>query len=392
VADDGLPSARVRRSRRQDGARCSPCPLRARRPDRAVATSTHARGDISLLTSLAAQLAVAGLNARLHGRSKGSAGAHDVLATERQASRQVNASTRSRSFAQNLSLDTTLDAVTTTIVTVLDVDAVIRVPTSAATSSHRVPCVADTRPPGRYGRSSTVHNAVLRATGAPRLLPRQRASVARTRCWSVPREADGGALPITAAGELLAELTILSLDPAEPIDADTLATARTIAQQAALAIDNARLYQQQKQFAETMQQSLLPRERPDVAGLEVGTVYESAAQVDVGGDVFDFMELPDGRLAVVPGNHHGIDAIAWRWRVRLSLAGPRASGRRTPRHANDVVGRSPSASSSRWRTRITRGYRRLRERRSSRTTARPPRRTRRRCSAVASHSSTRRGV
>ena len=77
-------------------------------------------------------------------------------------------------------------------------------------------------------------------------------------------------LPITAAGELLAELTILSLDPAEPIDADTLATARTIAQQAALAIDNARLYQQQKQFAETMQQSLLPSERPDVPGLEVG--------------------------------------------------------------------------------------------------------------------------
>ena len=27
-------------------------------------------------------------------------------------------------------------------------------------------------------------------------------------------------LPITAAGELLAELTILSLDPAEPIDAE----------------------------------------------------------------------------------------------------------------------------------------------------------------------------
>jgi len=76
--------------------------------------------------------------------------------------------------------------------------------------------------------------------------------------------------------------------------------------------DLARLYQQQKRFAETMQQSLLPREHPSVDGLEVGSVYESAAQVDVGGDVYDFLELPDGRLAVVLGDvtGHGIDATA----------------------------------------------------------------------------------
>ena len=119
-------------------------------------------------------------------------------------------------------------------------------------------------------------------------------------------------LPVATAGELLAQLTIVSLDPAAPITRETLATARTISQQAALAIDNARLYQQQKQFAETMQRSLLPRERPSMAGLEVGAVYESAAQVDVGGDVFDFLELRDGRLAVVLGDvtGHGIDATA----------------------------------------------------------------------------------
>ena len=79
------------------------------------------------------------------------------------------------------------------------------------------------------------------------------------------------------------------MHPARQIDQDTLAAAGTIAQQAALAIDNARLYQQQKEFAETMQRSLLPREQPAIDGIEVGTVYESAAQVDVGGDVFDFM-------------------------------------------------------------------------------------------------------
>jgi serine phosphatase RsbU (regulator of sigma subunit) len=140
----------------------------------------------------------------------------------------------------------------------------------------------------------------------------------------------------------LAQLTILCLDPARPISAETLATAGTIAQQAALAIDNARLYQQQKQFAETMQQSLLPRERPAVPGLEVGTVYESAAQVDVGGDVFDFMELPDGRLAVVLGDvtGHGIDATADMAMAKFvfrSLAREHSEPSDFLAHANEVV-------------------------------------------------------
>jgi serine phosphatase RsbU (regulator of sigma subunit) len=85
-----------------------------------------------------------------------------------------------------------------------------------------------------------------------------------------------------------------------------------ISAQAALAIDNARLYQQQKEFADTMQRSLLPRSRPSVAGLEVGEVYESASRVDVGGDVYDFLTLDDGRLAVVLGDvtGHGVEATA----------------------------------------------------------------------------------
>ncbi len=279
-----------------------------------------AEGDVSLLTSLAAQLAVAVQNARLHERSQelGEAlGA--VLETERQASRQVNALYEiSRSFAQSLSLDTTLDAVTKTIVEVLGVDAaVIRVPDERGDQFvPRSVHVADTRladavqvilerpqpRPARSQRAALLDVAAARRLGSAHalLIP------------FLEKGSTAALLPITTPSELLAELTILSLDPAVPIDEATLVTARTIAQQAALAIDNARLYQQQKQFAETMQQSLLPRERPAVPGLQVGMVYESAAQVDVGGDVFDFLELADGRLSVVLGDvtGHGIDATA----------------------------------------------------------------------------------
>src|SRR5262249_28020188 len=77
-------------------------------------------------------------------------------------------------------------------------------------------------------------------------------------------------------------------------------------------IDNARLYEQQKGFADALQRSLLPRERPRVEGLEVGDVYEPSARLDVGGDVYDYAVLDDGRLAVVLGDvtGHGVEATA----------------------------------------------------------------------------------
>src|SRR5205085_12253648 len=115
-----------------------------------------------------------------------------------------------------------------------------------------------------------------------------------------------------------------------------------IAGQAALAIDNARLYQQQKDFADTMQRSLLPRVAPDLEGLELGAVYESSAHVEVGGDVYDYLRLPDGRLAVVLGDvtGHGIEAAADMAMAKFvfrSLAREHPEPRDFLASANDVV-------------------------------------------------------
>jgi serine phosphatase RsbU (regulator of sigma subunit) len=277
-------------------------------------------GETALVAALAAPLAVAVQNARLHEQARAQEAAlTTVLESERLVSRRVNALYEiSRSFAQTLSLDSTLAAVTETLVKELNVDAaVIRVPDERGdTFVPRAIHVADTRlteavrailerPQPRPPR--THEPTMLDAATAERL--------GGAHALLVPFLLSGATaalLPITTASDLLAQLTILSLDPAAPISHETLATAQSIAQQAALAVDNARLYQQQKRFAETMQQSLLPRDRPSVSGLDVGAVYESAAQVDVGGDVFDFLELRDGRLAVVLGDvtGHGIDATA----------------------------------------------------------------------------------
>jgi serine phosphatase RsbU (regulator of sigma subunit) len=304
----------------------------------------------ALLASLGAQLAVAVQNARLHEQAKELGEAlGSVLASERQAARQLGALYEiSRSFAQSLSLDTTLEAVTTTIVEVLDVDAaVIRMP--AERGDLLVP--------------RAVHVADVRLGDAVRtILERPQPRPARAYAPVVLDAATsarlGGAhalltpflekgstaaiLPIATPAEVLAQLTILSLDPAKPISDETLATATTIAAQAALAIDNARLYQQQKAFSETIQRALLPRDEPDVAGLELGAVYESAARVDVGGDVYDFLALPDGRLAVVLGDvtGHGIEATADMAMAKFvfrSLAREHTEPPDFLAHANDVV-------------------------------------------------------
>ena len=306
--------------------------------------------DLALLVALGAQLAVAVQNARLHERATELGTAlYDVLESERQASRQVNVLYEiSRSFAQTLSLESTLKAVTETLVHEFRVDAaVIRVPDERGdqfvaeavhVAEERLAEAVTTilrRPqprPARTYEPMLLDVAAVRRLGGAHSLLRPFLEAGSTAAL----------VPIATPTELLAELTIVSLDPAEPITEETVAAARTIAQQAALAIDNARLYQQQKQFAETMQQSLLPREDPDVPGLAVGRVYESAARVDVGGDVYDFLELTDGRLAVVLGDvtGHGIDATADMAMAKFTF---RSLAREHPEpgdflaHVNDVV-------------------------------------------------------
>jgi serine phosphatase RsbU (regulator of sigma subunit) len=306
--------------------------------------------DLTLLTALAGQLAVAVQNARLHERATDlGTRLYDVLELEREASRRVTAFYEiSRSFSQTLSLDATLDAVTTTLVEQLGIDAaVIRVPDERGDQlvAHKV-----------HVREARLDAPVSTVLGRPQPLRVQR----REPMLLDPATLDrlGGAhallrpfleagstaalLPIVGASELLAELTIVSLDPAEPITEETLATALPVIRQAALAIDNARLYQQQKEFTETMQRSLLPRELPAVPGLDVGSVYESAARVDVGGDVYDFLELTDGRLAVVLGDvtGHGIEATADMAMAKFvfrSLAREHSDPREFLARANDVV-------------------------------------------------------
>jgi serine phosphatase RsbU (regulator of sigma subunit) len=281
----------------------------------------------SLLSALAAQLAVAVQNAQLHERAKLLGEERErALDAEKAASKQVRALYEiSRSFAQSLSLEATLEAVASTVVDVLDVDvAVIRMPDErrellmpralkVAESRLEDPARSIVYRPQPFG-SHPIQR--LFRLGEPFRITRKTAEeIGPTATPLIPfleRGWTGAEVPIATPAEVLASLTILSVRPGSPVTRGTIAQATTIAGQAALAIDNARLYQQQKEFADTMQHSLLPRSVPKLPGLELGDAYQSSARVEVGGDVYDFMELADGRLAVALGDvtGHGIEAAA----------------------------------------------------------------------------------
>jgi len=281
----------------------------------------------ALLTALASQLAVAVQNARLHERITA---LYDdlkqALASEQEKSKRLHAQHEiSRTFAQSLSLDDTLDVLASSLVELLRVDAaVIRLPDergvelvqpSVHVNDERVDSAARAllSRPQQIPRGELL--SLLRS-GKPLVLEPERAeSFGGAIALLAPflrKGASAAVIPIATPSELLATLTIISLHPGRPVAGDVAETALAVAGQAALAIENARLYGQQKAFADTMQRALLPRAAPTLSGLELGDVYESAARLEVGGDVYDYLTLGDGRLAVVLGDvtGHGVDATA----------------------------------------------------------------------------------
>jgi predicted ester cyclase len=60
---------------------------------------------------------------------------------------------------------------------------------------------------------------------------------------------------------------------------------------------------QELQVARQIQQALLPKATPELDGWEVAAYYKPAREV--GGDFYDFLELPDGRLGLVVGDATG---------------------------------------------------------------------------------------
>ncbi|MFB9376180.1 SpoIIE family protein phosphatase [Kineococcus gynurae] len=117
-------------------------------------------------------------------------------------------------------------------------------------------------------------------------------------------------VPLRARGEIIGALTLLSGPHRRPFDDEDLLTAADLGARAGLALENARLYAQQRRSNETLQLAMLSTPRSG-SGLEVVTRYVPAGEVaQVGGDWYDAFPLPDGSTVVVIGDVMGHDVSA----------------------------------------------------------------------------------
>jgi PAS domain S-box-containing protein len=96
-----------------------------------------------------------------------------------------------------------------------------------------------------------------------------------------------------------------------------------LAARAAVALDNAMIYDVERRLALTLQRSLLPSELPRPDGIELAARYlPGAGGRDVGGDFYIAHPLEDGRLLLVIGDvmGHGAQAAARMGQLRAVLA------------------------------------------------------------------------
>jgi GAF domain-containing protein len=103
-------------------------------------------------------------------------------------------------------------------------------------------------------------------------------------------------LPVLVGGRPVGILEQYASEPHgfDKNDKDLLSS---FALQAAVAIENARLYAQERNIAQTLQRSFLPELPPAVSGFQIGKIYVPAGEAaSVGGDTYDLWTLPDGRL------------------------------------------------------------------------------------------------
>ncbi len=108
-------------------------------------------------------------------------------------------------------------------------------------------------------------------------------------------------VPLVVGGRTIGVLTLASSDPDNAYDSDDLSLAAGLAHRCALALENARLYREHSYVTRTLQRGLLPRNLPEIPGVEVGVEYLPVGKDnEVGGDFYDLIDTNyDGWLCIL---------------------------------------------------------------------------------------------
>ncbi|GAA3394805.1 SpoIIE family protein phosphatase [Cryptosporangium minutisporangium] len=128
------------------------------------------------------------------------------------------------------------------------------------------------------------------------------------------------ALPLRASGRTLGALVLGRYGRSFSVDEVTFCG--EVAATAALALDNARRYEQEREVAFTLQRSLLAGGLPRRPGLRIATHYRPAMEnLEVGGDWYDAFELQGEKIGVVVGDvvGRGLNAASAMGQLRSAI-------------------------------------------------------------------------
>ncbi len=116
--------------------------------------------------------------------------------------------------------------------------------------------------------------------------------------------------PLIARGRTLGAISFLHASTDLRYDADDLELLGELADRAALALDNARLYEERDRTALSLQRGLRPPEPPFVAGLDISVVFEAFGEgMEIGGDLYDILPTEDGCWVLI-GDVTGKGSVA----------------------------------------------------------------------------------
>jgi serine phosphatase RsbU (regulator of sigma subunit)/anti-sigma regulatory factor (Ser/Thr protein kinase) len=138
--------------------------------------------------------------------------------------------------------------------------------------------------------------------------------MASDSAWSFPLTARGRGLGAVVIGRPRDDRRWQDPPPRESLE-----LAEDLARRAALALDNARLYERQRMTSQALQHSLLPPELPQIPRLELAAEYEAAGEAnEVGGDFYDVFAVTPGPGDAAPGAGGGGSGNGGgRWRFAI---------------------------------------------------------------------------
>ncbi len=142
-------------------------------------------------------------------------------------------------------------------------------------------------------------------------------------------------VPLVYQDKVIGSLNLGEKKSGKPFNREDIELLRTLAHQGAVAIENARLFEEnlEKQrmeeelnIARDLQMSMLPAESPEIQGFNIASYSVSAREV--GGDFYDFIDMGEEKAGFVIGDVTGKERFRRPGHVRIPQCVPHAVGRR----------------------------------------------------------------